>query len=165
MRRQSVKNTFHVWGDKLWKERERQTSRQWNISDIFFWTGIWVVIVVDFFFGERRMNGTSSWTPPKKGRLIELRQDHYTVSIILPVFLQEPGLVPALSLGVLSGKSFSGRVQKWPSRKRLGTRLGYCFVLDLNWSSSSASLSPWTSQAAVTGMHINEMTFLVQNKR
>ena len=118
-----------------------------------------------FFFGERRMNGASSWTPPKKGRLIELRQDHYTVSIILPVFLQEPGLVPALSLGVLSGKSFSGRVQKWPSRKRLGTRLGYCFVLDLNWSSSSASLSPWTSQAVVTGMHINEMTFLVQNKR
>ena len=31
------------------------------------------------------MNGASSWTPPIKGRLFELRQDHYTASIILPV--------------------------------------------------------------------------------
>ena len=34
------------------------------------------------------MNGASSWTPPKKGRLIELRQDHYAAIIILPVFLR-----------------------------------------------------------------------------
>ena len=40
-----------------------------------------------FFFGERRMNVASSWTPPTKGRLFELRQDHhYPAIIILPVF-------------------------------------------------------------------------------
>ena len=55
-----------------------------------------------FIFGERRMNGASSWTSPKKGRLFELRQDHYTASINLPVFFKEPGLVSAYSLGVLS---------------------------------------------------------------
>jgi len=32
------------------------------------------------------MNGASSWTPLKKGRLFELRKDHYTAIIILPVF-------------------------------------------------------------------------------
>ena len=51
-----------------------------------FRTGIWVVVVVVVFFGERRMNGANSWTSTKKGRLIEQRQDHYTASIILPVF-------------------------------------------------------------------------------
>ena len=33
------------------------------------------------------MNGASSWTSPKKGRLFELRQDHYTASINVPVFM------------------------------------------------------------------------------
>ena len=55
-----------------------------------------------FIFGERRMNGASSWTSPKKGRLFELRQDHYTASINLAVFFKEPRLVSAYSLGVLS---------------------------------------------------------------
>ena len=69
----------------------------------FFLTGIWVVIVVVvvFFFGERRMNDASSWTPPRKGRLIELRQDHHTASIILPVFARawiSASLVPRRSL-------------------------------------------------------------------
>ena len=33
------------------------------------------------------MNDASSWTPPTKGRLFELRQDHhYLATIILPVF-------------------------------------------------------------------------------
>ena len=33
------------------------------------------------------MNDASSWTPPTKGRLFELRQDHhYLAIIILPVF-------------------------------------------------------------------------------
>ena len=33
------------------------------------------------------MNDASSWTPPTKGRLFELRQDHhYPAIIILPVF-------------------------------------------------------------------------------
>ena len=49
-----------------------------------------------FFFGEKRINGASSWTSPKKGRLFELRQDHYTARIILPGFFKEPaGLVSA----------------------------------------------------------------------
>ena len=44
--------------------------------------------MVVFFFGERRMNGASSWISPKRGRLFELRQDHYTTSIISPVFFK-----------------------------------------------------------------------------
>ena len=68
----------------------------------FFWTGIWVDVVV--LFGERRMNGASSWTPPKKGRLIfELTQDSsHWASIILPVFFVKAwvsvSLVPRCSL-------------------------------------------------------------------
>ena len=48
------------------------------------------------------MNGASSWTPPKKGRSFELRQDHYTASIILPGFFKEPELVfcPGFELGL-----------------------------------------------------------------
>ena len=33
------------------------------------------------FFGERRINGASSLTPPRKGRLFELRQENYTAII------------------------------------------------------------------------------------
>ena len=48
------------------------------------------------------MNGASSWTSPKKWRLFELRQDHYTASIILPGFFVRAwvsvSLVPRRSL-------------------------------------------------------------------
>ena len=53
--------------------------------------GLLLLFLLLSFFGERRMNGASSWTPPKKRRLIELRQDHYTASIILPVFCKSLG--------------------------------------------------------------------------
>ena len=37
------------------------------------------------------MNGGNSWTRTKKGRLFEMRQDHYTAIIILPGFLKSLG--------------------------------------------------------------------------
>ena len=54
-----------------------------------------------FFFGERRMNGASSWTPPKKGRLIELRQDYLQQALTYQFFLRawvSVSLVPRRSL-------------------------------------------------------------------
>ena len=56
----------------------------------------------------------------KKGRLFELRQDHYTASIILPVFLRawvSVSLVPGRSLFIRCRRSLVdltayGRVQE-----------------------------------------------------
>ena len=68
----------------------------------FFWTGIWVVVVVVFFFLERegwitpahghRRKTAINWTETRS-----LHSQHYLTS-----FLWEPGLVSASSLGVLS---------------------------------------------------------------
>ena len=46
------------------------------------------------------MNVASSWTPPRKGRLFELRQDHLHSHQNLTSFFKEPGLVSARALGV-----------------------------------------------------------------
>ena len=46
------------------------------------------------------MNDTSSWTPPTKGRLFELRQDHhYPAIIILTVFFLRAWVSVSLVLG------------------------------------------------------------------
>ena len=90
------------------------------------------------FFGERRMNGASSWTPPKKRRLFELRQDHYTASIILPVFLRawvSVSLVPRRSLFIRCPRKVSLTSQlKVESRNdRAENAWGLGWVSVLSW--------------------------------
>ena len=91
-----------------------------------------------YFFGERRMNGASSWTPPKKRRLFELRQDHYTASIILPVFLRawvSVSLVPRRSLFIPCPREVSLTSQlKVESRNdRAENAWGLGWVSVLSW--------------------------------
>ena len=90
------------------------------------------------FFGERRMNGASSWTPPKKRRLFELRQDHYRASIILPVFLRawvSVSLVPRRSLFIRCPREVSLTSQlKVESRNdRAENAWGLGWVSVLSW--------------------------------
>ena len=113
--------------------------------------GLLLLFLLLYFFGERRMNGASSWTPPKKRRLFELRQDHYTASIILPVFLRawvSVSLVPRRSLFIPCPREVSLtsqlKVESRNDRAENAWGLGWVsvFVLDLNWASRSESLSP-----------------------
>ena len=90
------------------------------------------------FFGERRMNGASSWTPPKKRRLIELRQDHYTASIILPVFLRawvSVSLVPRRSLLIRCPREVSATSQRMVESRndRAENAWGLGWVSVLSW--------------------------------
>ena len=85
------------------------------------------------------MNGASSWTPPKKGRLIELRQDHYTAIIILPVFFVRAWVsvspVPGRSLLIRCPREVSVTSQsKEESRNgRAENAWGLCWVSVLSW--------------------------------
>ena len=96
------------------------------------------LLLLLFFFGERRMNGASSWTPPKKRRLFELRQDHHTASIILPVFLRawlSVSLVPRRSLFIRCPREVSLTSQlKVKSRNdRAEKAWGLGWVSVLSW--------------------------------
>ena len=104
-----------------------------------------------FLFGERRMNGASSWTPPKKGRLFELRQDHYTASIIkkksYQYFLRawvSVSLVPRRSLLILCPREVSVTsqlmVESRNDRAENAWGLGWVSVLS-NWFKLGLSLS------------------------
>ena len=100
--------------------------------------GLLLLFLLLFFFGERRMNGASSWTPPKKGRLFELRKDHYTASIILPVFLRawvSVSLVPRRSLFIRCPREVSLTSQlKVKSRNdRAEKAWGLGWVSVLSW--------------------------------
>ena len=100
--------------------------------------GLLLLFLLLSFFGERRMNGASSWTPPKKRRLIELRQDHYTASIILPVFLRawvSVSLVPRRSLLIRCPREVSLTSQlKVESRNdRAENAWGLGWVSVLSW--------------------------------
>ena len=54
-------------------------------------------LLLFFFFGERRVNGASSWISPKKGRLFELRQEHsyqemaHCIDLNVPINVQTIG--------------------------------------------------------------------------
>ena len=100
--------------------------------------GLLLLFLLLSFFGERRMNGASSWTSPKKRRLFELRQDHYTASIILPVFLRawvSVSLVPRRSLFIRCPREVSLTSQlKVESRNdRAENAWGLGWVSVLSW--------------------------------
>ena len=165
MRRQSVKNTFDVWGDKLWKERERQTSRQWNISDIFFEQEYGLLLLLLFFFwrekDERRQlmdtaeKRAINWTETRS-----LHSQHYLTSFFLRARVSV-SLVPGRSLLIRCPREVSVTSQRMVESRNDRAENAW----RLGWGSRSASLSPWIGRAVVTGMHMDEMTFLVQNER
>ena len=100
--------------------------------------GLLLLFLLLSFFGERRMNGASSWTPPKKRRLIELRQDHYTASIILPVFLRawvSVSLVPRRSLLIrcLREVSLTSQLKVESRNDRAENAWGLGWVSVLSW--------------------------------
>ena len=77
----------------------------------------------------------------EKGRLIELRQDHYTASIILPVFLRarvSVSLVPGRSLLIRCPREVSVTSQRMVESRNDRAENAW----RLGWGSRSASLSP-----------------------
>ena len=85
------------------------------------------------------MNGASSWTPPRKGRLFELRQDHLHSHHYLPVFFLRAwvsvSLVPRRFLLIRCPREVSVASQrKVESRNdRAQNAWGLCWVSVLSW--------------------------------
>ena len=140
----------HGCVDNLWRTRlmceeiscEKRGKGRLHVSEtfptFFFEQEYGLLLLLLFFFGERRMNGASSWTPPKKRRLFELRKDHYTASIILPVFLRawvSVSLVPRRSLFIRCPREVSLTSQlKVKSRNdRAEKAWGLGWVSVLSW--------------------------------
>ena len=131
----------------------------------FFWTGIWVVVVVVFFFLERegwitpahghRRKTAINWTETRS-----LHSQHYLTSFFLRARVSV-SLVPGRSLLIRCPREVSVTSQRMVESRNDRAENAW----GLGWGYRSASLSPWIGRAVVTVMHMDEMTFLVQNKR